>query len=92
MNDESAVVDLDLMNDAPHAMAARTTLCELLQWIDATQSLPDSDITVLCWITQDSEFFCGYWDAEAEGWIACENGGMVPGVTHWAEPRGPVAC
>lgn len=92
MEDAQTVLDLDLMTEAQHAIATQHPLCELLQWIDASKRLPDSDITVLCWSTEDGEFFCGYWDADSESWIACESGGSVLCVTHWAEPRGPVPC
>jgi hypothetical protein len=59
------------MTEAQHAIATQNPLCELLQWIDASKRLPDSDITVLCWSTEDGEFFCGYWDADSKSWIAC---------------------
>lgn len=51
------------------------------------ERLPDADITVLCWHAGDEEFWTGYWDGA--GWIGCESGGSVLGVTHWAEPKGP---
>lgn len=60
---------------------------ESLKWHDAATEKPDADLTVLCW---DSEgFFCGYWDDSVPGWIACESGGVVDGVTHWSIPEGP---
>ena len=60
---------------------------ELLKWHDAAIEKPDVDMTVLCW---DSEgFFCGYWDDSVPGWVACESGGVVDGVTHWSIPEGP---
>ncbi|HRP76899.1 MAG TPA: hypothetical protein PKZ27_14955 [Rhodocyclaceae bacterium] len=64
-----------------------TPITEVLEWHDATLVKPDSDMTVLCWI--DDDFFCGYWDDSIPGWIACESGGSVIGVTHWATPGGP---
>lgn len=63
------------------------TLTETLTWHPVTERLPDADITVLCWHAGDQEFWTGYWDGQ--GWIGCESGGSVLGVTHWAEPRGP---
>lgn len=60
---------------------------ELLQWHDAAITKPDSDMTVLAWT--DEGFCCAYWDDSIPGWIACESGGSLLGVTHWAEPQGP---
>ena len=61
---------------------------ELLEWIDAETTKPDADITVLCW-SEEEGFFCGYWDDSIPGWIDCESGGSVHGVTHWSQPEGP---
>ena len=58
-----------------------------LNWLDAENTKPDSDQTVLCWI--DENFFCGYWDDSLHYWISCEHGAKVTGVTHWADPPGP---
>lgn len=60
---------------------------EMLDWHDASVRKPDADLTVLCWHAGDAEFWTGYWDGA--GWIGCESGGSVLGVTHWAAPRGP---
>lgn len=60
---------------------------ELLQWHDAAITKPDSDMTVLAWT--DEGFCCAYWDDSMPCWIACESGGSLLGVTHWAEPQGP---
>lgn len=60
---------------------------EVIAWHDAATSKPDSDMTVLCW--GDEGFFCGYWDDSIPGWIGCESGGSVIGVTHWSNPNGP---
>lgn len=59
---------------------------ETLTWTDASIK-PDSDISVLCW-RDDGEWFSGWWD---EAWFDCATGGVVDGVTHWAEPMGPQA-
>jgi hypothetical protein len=61
---------------------------EQIEWHPESRK-PDSDITVLCWGSEG--FFTGYWDDSVPGWIACESGGTVLGVTHWAQPEGPVA-
>lgn len=61
--------------------------CEAITWHDANKSKPDADMTVLCWGSEG--FFCGYWDDEINGWIGCESGGSVLGVTHWSIPDGP---
>lgn len=62
-------------------------MTEILEWHNAEIEKPDADMTVLCW---DSEgYFCGYWDDSVPGWIACESGGAVAGVTHWSSPEGP---
>lgn len=60
---------------------------EVLEWHDAATDKPDSDTTVLCWGSEG--FFCGYWDDSIPGWIGCESGGSVIGVTHWSNPEGP---
>jgi hypothetical protein len=59
---------------------------ESLEWI-GVGALPDSDTTVLCWGAEG--FFCGWWDSSESCWRDCESGGVVDGVTHWAEPKGP---
>lgn len=66
------------------------TLTETLTWAPASTK-PDSDITVLCWREADQEWFSGWWDDEAGAWFDCATGGIVEGVTHWAEPKGPQA-
>lgn len=60
---------------------------EALEWHDASLRKPDAELTVLCWHADDEEFWTGYWDGA--GWIGCESGGSVLGITHWALPRGP---
>lgn len=60
---------------------------EAIEWHCAETGKPDSDMTVLCWGSEG--FFCGYWDDSLPGWIGCESGGSVLGVTHWATPEGP---
>jgi hypothetical protein len=67
----------------------RTKPLAEIHWIDAKVKKPDCDMTVLCW--HDDSYFCGYWDDSINGWIACESGGSVLGVTHWADPDGPSA-
>lgn len=78
--------------DAIRAAAAggvRHPTWEVLFWHEAKTSRPDSDLSVVCWA--EDGFFDGYWDDGLGQWIACESGGIVLGVTHWAEPHGPVA-
>lgn len=65
----------------------RTRPLAEIHWIDAKVKKPDSDTTVLCW--HGDSYFCGYWDDSIKGWIACESGGSVLGVTHWSDPDGP---
>lgn len=62
---------------------------ETLVWHDTATDKPDCDTTVLCWGREG--FFCGYWDDELDGWIGCESGGSVLGVTGWCSPEGPDA-
>jgi hypothetical protein len=71
-------------------MSSGMNTAELLTWRRADTDKPDSDITVMCW-DGETPFFCGYWDDATKGWIGCESGGSVLGVTHWAEPTGPAA-
>lgn len=67
-----------------------SSITEQLQWHDAGQRLPDSDITVVCW--GPDGFFTGWWADDCKQWIDCASGGVVEvTVTHWAEPKGP-AC
>lgn len=65
-----------------------STITEPLHWHHADADRPTIDRTVLCWGPEG--FFCGYWDDDL-GWIACESGGSIGGVTHWSEPKGPHA-
>jgi hypothetical protein len=60
----------------------------VLTWHRAeAPTLPDADITVLCWLEPGSEWFTGWWDGHA--WLDAATGGTLDGVTHWAEPCGP---
>jgi hypothetical protein len=62
---------------------------EQLQWHDASQRKPDSDITVLCWLEPGGEWFSGWWGEDE--WFDAATGAPMDGVTHWAEPEGPDA-
>jgi hypothetical protein len=72
---------------------------ESIVWHDATQRLPDAQITVLCWLVMpdvsgisvapDADFECGYYDDAEGAWLSCVTGDVLPHVTHWAEPMGP---
>lgn len=59
-----------------------------LRWHDATASKPDTDTTCLMWV--DGEWHAGWWDDEAGCWFDAASGGIVEGVTHFADPEGPV--
>jgi hypothetical protein len=61
---------------------------ETLVWHSADEK-PDSDITVLMWFPQHTEWHAGWWDGDV--WRDASNGAEVTGVTHWAEPEGPAA-
>lgn len=58
-----------------------------LRWTPAS-AWPDADTTVLCW-RDTGEWFSGWWDDEAGCWFDCASGGIVDGVTHWADVAGP---
>ena len=62
---------------------------ELLQWRDAADSRPDADITVIVWSSQDA-LLTAHWNDEDAVWIDCATGGVIPDVTHWADPKGPI--
>ena len=85
-HDAVAKALLDKCRDQNSADAKAVTP-ETIEWHDANTDKPDSDMTVLCWGSEG--FFCGYWDDSLPGWIGCESGGSVLGVTHWANPEGP---
>ncbi len=55
------------------------------QWVDATEELPDADITVLVAGDFDGQVWLGYFDGE--DWQSVE-GGKID-VTHWAEVPSP---
>ena len=59
---------------------------ELMEWHAVGDGLPDADTTVLMWI--GSDWFAGWLDSD--GWRDAASGALVDGVTHWAEPEGPV--
>jgi hypothetical protein len=60
---------------------------EIITWHNANTTKPDPDISVLC--CREEDFFCGYYDDELTAWISNESGGIIEGVTHWADPEGP---
>ena len=62
-------------------------MTETLIWTPAA-SKPDADISVLAW-RDTGEWFVSWWDDEAGAWFDCATGGVVDGVTHWADVRGP---
>lgn len=65
-------------------------MTETLTWTPASTK-PDADISVLCWRknAQVCEWFAGWWDDEARAWFDAASGGIVDGVTHWADVGGP---
>lgn len=94
----SGLVDVDDIGD--QVEAAETLLADgwvpqddsaavtdPLRWHCAATTQPDTDRTVLCWGSEG--FFCGWWEGAMGGWMGCESGGSVVGVTHWADPSGP---
>lgn len=58
-----------------------------LRWHDALTGKPDTDTTCLLWL--GDEWHAGWWDSEAGAWFDAATGGIVDGVTHWADPEGP---
>jgi hypothetical protein len=60
---------------------------ETITWHNANTTKPDPDTSVLCCRAED--FFLGYYDDELAAWISNESGGIIDGVTHWADPKGP---
>lgn len=95
MDDGQAMLDLDLMAEqericASQAAAATDTVTELRWHNLIIYGTPCSDRSVLC--ADKSSWFAGWYDHDAETWIDCASGAAVGGVTHWAEPLGPVAC
>ena len=58
-----------------------------LHWTPAATK-PDADTTVLCW-RDTGEWFSGWWDDKAGCWFDCASGGIIEGVTHWADVGGP---
>ena len=65
-------------------------MTETLTWTPAAIK-PDADISVLCWRddAEVCEWFAGWWDDQAGAWFDCASGGIVEGVTHWANVEGP---
>lgn len=71
-------------------LAGPEPLSELLAWHLCTDTMPDAELTVLMWHTDDigPDWSTGWWDGA--DWRYAETGGEVCGtVTHWAEPCGP---
>lgn len=64
-------------------------MTETLTWIPVA-TLPDSDITVVCWF-ESQEWYSGWWDDAAGCWFDAASGAVVEGVTHWAHVQGPQA-
>jgi len=62
-------------------------MTETLTWTPAATK-PDCDITVLAW-RDTREWFSGWWDDEAGAWFDAASGGIVDGVTNWADVGGP---
>ena len=60
---------------------------ERMTWHPVDLSLPDAEITVLCWLEPGNEWFSGWFDGRE--WIDAASGGRMEVVTHWAEPNGP---
>lgn len=58
-----------------------------LRWTPVAQSLPDAEITVLCWLEPMGEWFAGWFDGRV--WLDASSGARLDNVTHWAEPVGP---
>jgi len=79
-------------NTIPSAVEADDR-SEVLIWHDANKSKPagDSPLSVLCWGGDSTAFFCGYWCDERRAWINNEERFPVDGVTHWADPKGPMS-
>ena len=63
---------------------------EEIEWMNLA-TMPDSDTTVLCWRAAEQEWFSGWWDDEAGAWFDAATGGIIEGVTHWADVLGPQA-
>lgn len=62
---------------------------ELLTWHPVAERLPDSDITVLCWLEPGGKWYSGWLDGQT--WYDAATGAEMDGVTAWAEPCGPGA-
>lgn len=62
-----------------------------LHWIDAQQTKPDADMSVLMWTRDEYGRYgweAGWWDGT--DWRFCESGGVcIEPVTHWSQPEGP---
>jgi hypothetical protein len=59
-----------------------------ITWIPVTDRLPGTDGIVLVWFDADV-WDAAWWSADVSQWIACESGGRLEGVTHWADVEGP---
>lgn len=64
---------------------------EQLTWHSVNERMPDTDTTVIVWITP-GEWYSAWWDDARESWMDTSTGDVIEhAVTHYAEPKGPEA-
>jgi Protein of unknown function (DUF551) len=59
-----------------------TSSPQIFQWIDASQDLPDEEMTVLLAL-EDGEVWTGFLDAGIWRYVSADT--IAAKVTHWAE-------